>query len=413
MDQVFKDFLNTNLVRTEGIAVMETEGVNNISDFIHSAVDAASFESGLIAKVKTVSNPNIGQIARVRAAWKVAKDQNPNLVTSPSQNSNSAFVAGLDNKLIVSDEFIEKTRSKYKTDHGHEIFECKDPANTLISEMLKEEQQKKYKVTIYSNMKTRTEEREKEFRDMGRNPTKLELIGKNLHLANDDKDEDKNFSFYNVTGKLRVLAVSWELVGRCNEWLFEVYLIQKMKEYAKNFPNRKLMILAAESKIRDLWLKKKTSGISWEDAIKNSSDEADKIFIKEVVNKMDPITKSKVIPKAMAKAAPKNRSLPYDKSADHLSFNFAILEWNTVDSQNNSVQICYDYSNGNGCSQGDECPRAHKCALRSCGKDHSVWEIHPNLRSTVTAFMSKGRGKGKGGKGKGKGKAKGKGKGWF
>ena len=110
--------------------------------------------------------------------------------------------------------------------------------------------------------------------------------------------------------------------------------------------------------------------------------------------------------KRVKTSKPKDDGRSFDddtKYKDHLDKNK--LKWETVDTQGNSVQICYDFNTERGCDKGDECPRAHKCVVASCSKEHSMWEHHPNFRPLMASFFKGGKGRGKG-KGKGKGKNK-------
>ena len=252
MDTILKDFLTDNNVRNNEITELGSQGIIGFSTFIFSANTPADLETNLITPIKNATNGSIGAMARLRAAHAIAKNQNPSLCPSPSGGLPGIFSGGLGSKLIVSDEFSQQQRDAYKNKCNHDIFEKVDPANNLLPLLLKEEQMKKYSVTTYNKIKTRREEREKEFKMMSHKATKLEIIGKNLHIADPETEEEKSFSFYAVWDKLHILASAWDVT------MF--YLIQKLQQYARDFPTRKVLIITAEAKVRDLWIRKKIAG---------------------------------------------------------------------------------------------------------------------------------------------------------
>ena len=114
MDPIFKDFLQNNNVRNQEITELENQGITDFSTFIFAANSPADLETNLITPIKNVTNGNIGAMARLRAAHATAKTQNPALCPSPSGSMNGIFSGGLDNKLIVSDEFLQQNRDAYK-----------------------------------------------------------------------------------------------------------------------------------------------------------------------------------------------------------------------------------------------------------------------------------------------------------
>ena len=161
INPLFNDFLKSIEVHDDDIAALVDLGVTDMPTFVFCAIDNTKFESDVVEKIKATTQASLGRCSKIRRAFAEAKMQNPSLLDKPLvQGASAAVMSSLDASMRVSDEYIESLRSKYKEDVGHDVFEVRDPSNLLVQDLLKEEQIKKYRVTIHSSMRTRTEERE-------------------------------------------------------------------------------------------------------------------------------------------------------------------------------------------------------------------------------------------------------------
>ena len=57
---------------------MATQGLTDFSTLLHAAEDTSTFESEVFTTIRATAAGNLGRMTRLRAAWSLAKVQNPN-----------------------------------------------------------------------------------------------------------------------------------------------------------------------------------------------------------------------------------------------------------------------------------------------------------------------------------------------